>query len=317
VASCGAMGYSLGLDQMLKAEFAVTSATKDLVETGRSLWWSIFIVERMIAIHHPEDKPSFGCQSPDLDDLLPLNITAPKHQIGITTNSNTVVVAVNLHRSQTSEHFIFAQTAQAAYLLNEVIETMFNETENIDLRMSTASILDARLQVFLLSLYERPKTDGLDACSPYAVIVSGLLLLNLHRLNLEYLAGREHPDTSIVTTLRSLLLMGVQTIQLIDRRIFEYVLEFPFWTMHFPYFAAILLVECENTGLTEEERLNGLRYIRDMFIELETRWRIGGRYLEEIVKREKIGPRWIWEGPPAFPDLVQALRDGSLLSPGS
>ncbi len=107
-------------------------------------------------------------------------------------------------------------------------------------------------------------------------LFSGLLLLNLHRLNLEALGGYKSPESSVVITLRSLLRMAVQTIQLGERKIVEYILDFPFWTMHFPYLSTILLVDCEDTGFNDEEKFNGLRYTKDMLIELKNRWRIGG-----------------------------------------
>ncbi len=46
LSTCANMAYSLGLDKMLKTHFSVNISTRAVVETGRCLWWSIFILER-------------------------------------------------------------------------------------------------------------------------------------------------------------------------------------------------------------------------------------------------------------------------------
>jgi hypothetical protein len=66
---------------------------------------------------------------------------------------------------------INAQTAQAAYLLDLVIELIFNNDLTIESKISGATVLDTQLQLFLSSLIEQPRDESVDACGPYSVIL--------------------------------------------------------------------------------------------------------------------------------------------------
>lgn len=50
IMTCAQMGYTLGLDKMLNTNSAFNSADKNVLESGRCVWWSIFICERYCAI---------------------------------------------------------------------------------------------------------------------------------------------------------------------------------------------------------------------------------------------------------------------------
>jgi hypothetical protein len=116
-------------------------------------------------------KPTFVCRAPHLDDLLPLELDAPEHKIGQSTASGIQISAVTFNGSYNPEYWIYAQGAQATYLLHIVIEHIFDTTLDNEAKESKAAKIDQELQAFLLSMMHQPKEENLDVCGPYSIIM--------------------------------------------------------------------------------------------------------------------------------------------------
>lgn len=114
-------------------------------------------------------KSTFVCRTPSLDDLLPLNIEAPMHRVGHSAGAEVYVSPVTIDEHHDPNYVTFAQAAQAAFLLDSVIEHIYDDTLDENGRFSQTATIDQQLQTFLTSMVHQPKVEGLDACLAYTL----------------------------------------------------------------------------------------------------------------------------------------------------
>ena len=126
---------------------------------------------RMIALENLHIKPVFACKSPNLNDRLPLNMTAPDQLLGKSNSSDMRITVVNAHASQMAEYWLYAQAAQAAYLLSLVIEWILDEATPLNTKQIEAKELDNSIQSFIVSLLQQPRIRDFDGCGPYSICV--------------------------------------------------------------------------------------------------------------------------------------------------
>lgn len=73
------------------------------------------------------------------------------------------------HVNQMAEYWLYAQAAQAAYLLHLVIEWILDEAAPLKTKQIEAEKLDNSVQSFIVSLLQQPRILEFDACGPYSI----------------------------------------------------------------------------------------------------------------------------------------------------
>lgn len=125
----------------------------------------------MIAIEDLESDIPFACRTPNLNDRLPLNIVVPEQVLDISAFQDGQITSPYSISSQLIEYWIYAQAAQAAYLLTMVIEWILDKKTPLILKQIQAEDLDNRLQSLMMSIIQQPRINDFDACGPYSICV--------------------------------------------------------------------------------------------------------------------------------------------------
>lgn len=124
-----------------------------------------------MALEKLDRKPTFVCQAPRLDDLLPLNIDGPMRSVGRLASTGVYVSAVTIKKNYSPEYWTFAQAAQAAFLLDVVIKHIYDNTLDEDAKTLNGVTIDQQLQAFLITMMHQPKVKGLDVCLAYTLVM--------------------------------------------------------------------------------------------------------------------------------------------------
>jgi hypothetical protein len=125
----------------------------------------------MISLENLQSKPIFACKSPNLNDHLPLNMTAPDQVLCKRDSLDKSIAVADAHVNQMAEYWLYAQAAQAAYLLHIVIEWILDEAAPLKPKQIEAEKLDNSIQSFTVSLLQQPRILEFDGCGPYSICV--------------------------------------------------------------------------------------------------------------------------------------------------
>lgn len=123
----------------------------------------------MIFLENVQRKPVFACDSPQLTDRLPLNMTAPDQVLCKRAPEDKNIAVADPHDNQMTEYWLCAQAAQAAYLLQLVIGWILDEATTFKTRQVEAEKLENSIRSFTVSLLQQPRILEFDGCGPYSI----------------------------------------------------------------------------------------------------------------------------------------------------
>jgi hypothetical protein len=120
---------------------------------------------RMMYIEKAEKRLAFATPSPTIYALLPTGGLTRRH-----VGESLMLPGYEIPDANPAElKDIFASLAQAAYLLDRVIEYIVLRNEDITTRQRDGLALDTAIRTFAMNLLHGRESDRLGHCWPYAI----------------------------------------------------------------------------------------------------------------------------------------------------
>ncbi len=230
-----------------------------------------------MALEHVESRLPFACQTPTLDQQLPLDSSVEVRYIKSLYNSGRHIPISFELNTESSTLGPYSRSAQATYLLDQVLNHIIDEKANQESKRRNADKIDQSLQSLLLSMLRPVGFPRGDYCGPYSTCMSALMCLHQHQLSSRQRLSQA-PDTDslsratlAVDSASRMILQATVMSQEQPRLDWDVM---PFWTVTCLYITALARIKLGGNGSRLVEEIGAAR---DYLRHFKSRWRIAGK----------------------------------------
>ncbi len=168
IGTCVRYGQALGIDKQRREDMDSRNSNFDQQEERRRAWWAVVILDRVISRSHtgPEPRP---------DDLLPI-----RDEDWVEGNIDPDRF-YQVSRHPSTEMGMFAQLAQAAFLLGRVYRWKNCPTGDAQFDNAEKTQLEISLQALINLAYEEKSERPMLIYPQIALCFNGLMVLHTAR----------------------------------------------------------------------------------------------------------------------------------------